>query len=373
MVRITLALFIMLMGTSCNELRPEKEAVVPLATKSPVAKAGHQSKPTSQPATKLSEEDSKLIVATIGERVITLGELERQLEEQPVYVRVRYNTLEKKKEFLDNVIRFELLAQEAIKRGYDKDPEVVFAMKQQMIKMLMAKDMESLVSMQDISEEDVARFYEENKQIYFKPEASRISAIVLNSKKKADTVLAKLKSDFEAEPRKRRQLFTSAVDQYTTDPMGRAKRGDLGFFTAEGKDPDTLKMLENPPAKEVREAAFKLEKINALSPVVSVGEQHHIVLLTNRRPEVSKSLSEVKRQIRNKLFRDEKDDARDRFIADLRTKADVKVHEDKLALLRDRAAKAELPGFKEVQRLKKDAAAKGLLEEPSPAKKDGSQ
>ena len=370
MIRFTVTVFVLLSSVSCNELRPEKEAVVPLATHQPAAKAGHQAKPSAKSSSKLSDADSKLVVATIGEKVITLGELERQLEEQPVYVRVRYNTLEKKKEFLDNVIRFELLAQEAISLGYDKDPEVVFTMKQQMIKKLMAKDMESLVSMQDITEEDVVKFYEENKRVYFKPESCRVSSVVLNSREKADRVAADLEKSFNAEPRKRRQLFTTAVDQYTTDSMGRAKRGDLGFFTLDGKDPDTLKPLETPPAKEVREAAFNLEKINSMSPVISIGDKHHIVLLTNRRPEVSKTLDEVKRQIRNKLFRDEKDNARDRFIAELKEKAPVKVHEDKLALLRDRAARAEIPGFKEVKRLKKHAEAKGLIKPAVPVEKE---
>jgi parvulin-like peptidyl-prolyl isomerase len=347
----------------CNELRPEKEELAPLATTRPASALGHGGDlkaASSSSASKLSEEDAKLVVAKVGERVITLGELEDQLEEQPIYVRVRYNTLEKKKEFLDNIIRFELLAQEAVSRGYDKDRDVVFSMKQQMVKKLMEKDMEGLVSMQDITDEKIAGFYEENRQMYFKPEACRVSQLVVNDLALANEILSKLQADFKESPRKRRQTFTSAVDLHTTDSLGRAMRGDTGFFTVDGKDPETLKDLATPLVAPLREAAFKLEKINGLSPVVSVDGKHSILLLTNRRPEVSKPLKEVRRQIRNKLFRDEQEDARKRFVDGLRGKADVVVHEDKLALLKDRAAKGEVPGVKEVQRLRKHVEAKGM-------------
>ena len=99
----------LIVGTlGCNELRPEKEELAPLATTKPSAALGHGGdvkQVAAPPVSKLSEEDAKLVVAKVGERTITLGELEEQLEQQPIYVRVRYNTLEKKKEFLDNIIR----------------------------------------------------------------------------------------------------------------------------------------------------------------------------------------------------------------------------------------------------------------------------
>ena len=49
------------------------------------------------------------------------------------------------------------------------------------------------------------------------------------------------------------------------------------------------------------------------------------------------------------------------------------VHEDKLALLKDRAAKGEVPGVKEVQRMRKHVEAKGMhlpKKEDAPAEKD---
>lgn len=361
MLKYLFFVFLGLLVASCNQLKPEKNEVAPLATSKPMAMKGHVNPQHGKIETTLSKEDAGLVVATIGDKEITLGELERQLHEQPVYVRVRYNSLDKKKEFLDNVIRFELLALEAVKRGYDKDPAVVFSMKQQMIKMLMAQDLESLVSMKDVTDESIAAFYEKNKSVYFKPAACRISEIVLKNKDKADTLLARLQTEFKESPRRRRQTFTKTVDADTMDPIGKAKRGDSGFFTLDGLNPETLEPLDSKMSPEVRAAAFKIEKINGLSPVVTVGDTHSILLLTNRRPEVSKSLEAVKRQIRNTLFRNAKDEARDAYIANLRKEANVVIHQEKLALLKDEKAQPKIPGRAEIQRLRTDVEVKGLI------------
>src|SRR5260370_850811 len=64
-------------------------------------------------------------LAKIDEVRITIGEFQERLNRQSPYIRARYTSLEKKKEFLATQIQFEVLAKEAYRRGLDKDPEVV--------------------------------------------------------------------------------------------------------------------------------------------------------------------------------------------------------------------------------------------------------
>src|SRR5579859_5988463 len=71
-----------------------------------------------------SESKSGPAVATVGNDTITADEFKKRLEETSPFLRARYTTLERKKEFLDNLIRNELLAQEAEKQGLDKSPAV---------------------------------------------------------------------------------------------------------------------------------------------------------------------------------------------------------------------------------------------------------
>ena len=80
---------------------------------------------------------------------ITLGEFQERINRQSPYIRARYTSLEQKKEFLDSLVRFEVLAKEAYRRGLDKDPEVVRTMKQVMIQKLMRDEFDAKVTADD--------------------------------------------------------------------------------------------------------------------------------------------------------------------------------------------------------------------------------
>jgi len=87
--------------------------------------------------------DPSQVVAKVDDAVITVGEVQDRINKQSPFVRARYTTNEKKKEFLDSLIRFEVMANEAKRRGFDNDPEVLRVMKQQMISKFLQKDFES--------------------------------------------------------------------------------------------------------------------------------------------------------------------------------------------------------------------------------------
>ena len=337
-IAVTIALV-----AACNSAKPEKpspETVKGAAAEGTTADPGHIGHPSDLIATsKLSDAERKMVVATVGEVQITLGELEDRLNEQPAYVRIRYNAIEKKKEFLDNLVEFELLALEAKSKGYDKDPEVVFAMKQAMIKKLVKDDLSDLVKLTDISDEAMKKFYDENQATYHKPEQVRASAIILPDKAGAEAVLADLTRALDDSPRRKRQTFNDFVKTKSRDDRTVAVNGDLGFFTKEGAKDEG----EGTVPKEVAEAAFALTRINDTSAVVESGGGSWILMLTNRRPKVDKSFDEVKRQIQNKLFRDEKEAARERYLAGLRTKGNVVVKEETLALIKNPDFNEQLP------------------------------
>ena len=59
-------------------------------------------------------------LAKIDDVTITLGELQERINRQSPYIRARYTSLEQKKEFLDSLVRFEVLAKEAARRGLDQ-------------------------------------------------------------------------------------------------------------------------------------------------------------------------------------------------------------------------------------------------------------
>ncbi len=103
--------------------------------------------------------DLSQVVAKVDDEVITVGDVQERINKQSPFIRARYTTLDKKKEFLDNLVRFEVMAAEAQKRGYDKDPEVQRVMKQQMISKFLQKDFESKLKVEDVPDADVEKYY----------------------------------------------------------------------------------------------------------------------------------------------------------------------------------------------------------------------
>ncbi len=56
-----------------------------------------------------------------------------------------------------------------------------------------------------------------------------------------------------------------------------------------------------------------------------------VLRLTQKRPGFSRPLAEVKRQIQQRLFRDVRSKSMDTFVADLKKKSNIEVHEENLA------------------------------------------
>ena len=60
-----------------------------------------------------SAEELKTPLATIDDITITIGEFQERINRQSPYIRARYTSIEQKREFLDSLVRFEVLAKEA--------------------------------------------------------------------------------------------------------------------------------------------------------------------------------------------------------------------------------------------------------------------
>src|SRR5262249_26082212 len=146
------------------------------------------------------------------------------------YIRARYTSLERKKEFLDNMVRFEVLAKEAQAKGYDKDPEVVRTTKQVMIQKLMKEEFENRVKLEDIKDDECLKFYQEHGEEYNKPEQVRVSEIMVKDKKKADEIAREVAGKAKAGVVDN-AVFRDLVTKHTEDAGAKERGGDLRYFT----------------------------------------------------------------------------------------------------------------------------------------------
>lgn len=254
-------------------------------------------------------------VATIGDRVITAGEFAEIVASKGPFLSVRYNAPERRRELLDQLVRFELLANEADARGYDDLPEVVRSRKQLVVRRFLKREYEDAFSPDDVSDEDVAAYYEAHLAEFNKPAQIRASQIVVATEAEARRLLRQLL----AAPTDVR-LFRALAEEHDTDPATRDRFGDIGFFSS----PEERQPGEPEVAPEVATAALSISAIGGIYPdVVHTSRGWHVLKLTGRRAPLHRSLEEASRPIRHRISRDRREAAVDELLARLRGEADV--------------------------------------------------
>jgi len=267
-------------------------------------------------------------LAKVDDVTITVGQFQQLINNQTPYVRQRYQSLEKRKEFLDNLVRFEVLAKEAERRGLNKDPDVVRTMKGVMIQKLLAAEFDKMKP-DDISDADAKQYYDTHTSEFNVPEEARASLILVKDQATAKKVLADPRTK-SAENEGFRQLVT----QYSIDQASKDRGGDLRYFTKDTKDV---------PA-EIVDAAFKLTTTGEVSQPIKTAGGFAIIKLTGRRKAFSSTFEEKKLVIKNHLFNDRRNLAMDAFVKKLRDEAKVKVDEGKLAKVQIQGVGGQFPG-----------------------------
>jgi peptidyl-prolyl cis-trans isomerase C len=260
---------------------------------------------------------------------VTAGELLARLDEQPPSVRQTFTTPERKKAFLDTVLRFEVLARRAEQEGLASDPEVQFALK----KVLVAKYYERYFKHEKdgsgVTSADIRSYYDEHLSEFQRPGRVHAWHVFLAAEQGSDRaakaaqakkLLARILAEETNDPRALAAAARESSDEATTRPLG----GDLGFKTKE-----ELEVYGKPLA----EAAFKLG-IDQTSPVaIETPAGFHLLRVTEQQPEMTRSVTEVSAIIAARLSSARRLKEYDELLKRLVDEAKISVHEAELAKL----------------------------------------
>jgi peptidyl-prolyl cis-trans isomerase C len=265
-------------------------------------------------------------IAKVGDTTLTVEQIQKKLDEQSPFVRVRYTDPAKKKEFLESQVRFEVLAAEAFARGMDQDPEVLEATKKIIVQKLTRDEFDGRVKLTDVTDADLEKYFKEHEAEYQKPEMVRASHIAIAfgadkaaAKKKAEEAQKKAN---DKEKLKDRNHFKELVAATSTDEATKRAGGDLRYLSAAE--------LDEKVGTAAREWLFSSANINELSPVIEGKDAWHVFLRTGKRPAVTRTFDQVKNQIKNVVFREKRTAAFNALVDDLKKKHGVTVYEDKL-------------------------------------------
>jgi len=295
------------------------------AKKPDETKDGGGEKASSEDGIGLTPEQAAKVVATVGARTITVGEVTEQINRLSPYIRRRWAAPEKRKEFLQKLIRVELLSQEAERLGLGDDPEVQRTVKQVMIRLLVKNDLEKEVLPTAIDEKVLLAEYEKEKDKYQRAAQIRASHIVVKTEAEAVKLIEEAKANMAD-----RKFFREKAKEVSIDAETKGRGGDLGYFSMPKDRRDDEPVVD----EAVASAAWKLETVGDVAGTpVKTKLGFHVIKLTNKKPEMNRTFESVKRLIENRLLRDARRDGMDKFVEDLRAKAKIEIFEENLAKL----------------------------------------
>lgn len=263
----------------------------------------------------LTAEQSREVLARVGDRTITLGDFAARLAEQSPYLRARYNSPERRRELLDDMIRFELLVQEAKRLGLDRDPAVRRIETQALVDELLRTDVDPRLSRESISDADARAFYDAHTAEWNQPPQVRASHLRFGDRAAANRALTALRAA-SGDP----ELFRRLAREQSNDAATKESGGDLRFFSR----PTPGTVVPGEPPASVAEAAFALAEPGDLAPqVVASPDGFHVVQLTARREAMARGFDEVKPMIVDRLLRERREAAIRELVTRLRREGHV--------------------------------------------------
>ena len=199
--------------------------------------------------------------------------------------RVQFDTLPKEtqKNILNRVIEQKILAQNSMKTGVVNDPiyiETLKGLKQDLALQVWLQQQSSKIN---ISQKDVKKYYNANKNLFSKKEQFHARHILVKTKKEASSIIKTLTKSSNLKAK-----FISLAKEKSTGPSGKSG-GDLGFFTVDKMVP------------EFSNATSKLKVNTITKKPVKTQFGYHIIYLEDKKNASTVSFENAKLQIKQQL------------------------------------------------------------------------
>jgi peptidyl-prolyl cis-trans isomerase C len=262
----------------------------------PSGEAGKEAKPRGQ------------VLAEVNGVAITTDQFQKEVENLPPYLKPMTETAEGKKELLDTIVIREIILQQAQKDGLDKSQAVADKLeemkKRVVVEAFLKKKVEEHAA---VSDEEMQKFYDQNKDKFKAGDEVRASHILVKTEKEAQDVLAQLKAGGK---------FEDLAKKYSIDSAG-AKGGDLGWFGKGAMIP------------EFEKTAFSMKE-GETSGIVKTKFGYHIIKVTGKRAAGTRSFDEVKDQIKAAIIPSKQQEVFQKLKEDLKKGAKITIKEDAL-------------------------------------------
>lgn len=266
------------------------------------------------------------VAVKVGDTTITVGELEDRLAAvPPLQLRTfgdGHGSVARK--FVDEVlVRDLLLAAGAEQRGLAKELPWEHQLARARSNATLRALRKDLPSPAAIPDEDVKRFYEENRSRFDSPERINVWRILVKTRDEAERVLADARADLTI------TKYNELAREHSLDKATNLRGGNLGFLAADGTSNEAGLRVD--PALVQAAAAVKDGEL-VREPVPEAGA-FAIVWRRATVPANKRTLEEATAQIRTTLYRERTETAERKLMADLRAKHVKDVNYDLLKII----------------------------------------
>jgi peptidyl-prolyl cis-trans isomerase C len=277
------------------------------------------------PARGANDPDDTKVVARVGDRVLTVGAVERRLK---MLTSAGLEALggapsEAPERLVEQVLSGELSAELAARaRGLERTPEVQARTREILRQALDRALRVETLQTRPVTDAEIAEYYQVNRTRFEQPPRIRVWRILVDDAALAERVLADAKKT--GEPIK----WSELTRQHSVDKATNMRQGDLGFVRPDGStdvprvqvDPALFKAVET-----VKDGEF-------VPRVVPEAGKFAVVWRRGSVPAKSRSLADESGSIRQLLERRRVrvDDARKALVVKLRTE---RVKDEKPELL----------------------------------------
>jgi peptidyl-prolyl cis-trans isomerase C len=258
-------------------------------------------------------------LAKVGNVAITQADYDREFAALPDYAQQMFRGNEGKENFLNEIIKKEILYQEALKRGLENTPEfkqkVEDFKKLTLISELISQE---VMSKAKVSDQEVKDYYDKHKEDFATTSQIRASHILVKTEAEANKVLERLKKG---------EKFETLARELSLDKASAKQGGDVGYFGRGQMVP------------EFERAAASL-KVGQISEPVKTQFGYHIIKVTGRKTGPVLEFDRVKEVIAQKLAGEKQKEAFDKYMDEIKKNYTITINKEALQALHPEAAPA---------------------------------
>lgn len=256
------------------------------------------------------ESDQKMAavpyLAKVNDVLITREAYMEKMNSLPEWARGKFTTEEGRKEFLDEIIKEELLYQEASKKGFDDDPAIQKRINEftrmTLISTLLKREIEDQIV---VDENETRAFYDKHSDSFKLGDEVKAQHILVDTEEEAQDILKKIMKN---------ESFEDLAKNFSKDHSSAPQGGDLGFF-ARGR-----------MVPEFEKVAFELKPGDVSDPV-KTKFGYHIIKVIEKKPGKQRDFEEVKDTITKRLKMNQQKSLFESFIQNLRSTNVTEINE----------------------------------------------